>query len=79
MGIAFEMAQRQIIAPLREFVGQILFLLNGKRDHVHIISNTSRLYDIIGSFVDDRRYLGVLIGGILLFKENKMSFVVMPF
>ncbi|MDI2112321.1 Hint domain-containing protein [Commensalibacter nepenthis] len=39
---------------------------------VHIISNTSRPSDIIGPYVDDRRYFGVSIGEIILFNNQNI-------
>ncbi|WP_141354667.1 Hint domain-containing protein, partial [Gluconobacter sphaericus] len=49
---------------------QVIFMIPVGVDSVRIISRTSRPYDAIGPFVDDRRTLGVLIGEIRLFESN---------
>lgn len=55
----------QIIHKIREENGKATFIIPaGAGDSVRISSRSSRPYDIIGPFVDDRRSLGVLVGDI---------------
>lgn len=49
---------------------KVEFIIPNTAKSVWIISRVSRPCDVIGSFVDDRRYLGVLVGEITLEKNN---------
>lgn len=52
--------------------GHVIFMLPSDVNAVWIVSRTSRFSDVIGSFVDDRRDLGLLIGKINLYHESKI-------
>lgn len=60
-----------IIRKTREADGRIMFMIPAGVKKVHLVSRTSRPSDTIGPFVDDRRSLGVLVGDIVLFEENR--------
>ncbi|CAK7192922.1 hypothetical protein COMNV_01132 [Commensalibacter sp. Nvir] len=47
------------------------FSLPDQTSSVHLVSRSSRPFDTIGPFVNDRRYLGVLIGKIYLRQFHK--------
>lgn len=51
--------------------GKVTFIIPKNTKNVRIVSRASRPSDVIGSFVDDRRYLGLLIKSIKLFNKNK--------
>lgn len=61
-----------IIYPVREKGDRVIFMIPANVMSVRICSNASRPSDIIGPFVDDRRYFGVQIGEILLFESSYM-------
>ncbi|EHD13508.1 hypothetical protein CIN_17000 [Commensalibacter intestini A911] len=50
---------------------KLSFLIPNNVSAVWILSKTSRPCDVIGSFVDDRRYLGVLVGEVTLQRNGK--------
>ncbi|EUK19428.1 Hint domain-containing protein [Commensalibacter papalotli (ex Servin-Garciduenas et al. 2014)] len=50
---------------------KLTFTLPADTQGVWIMSRTSRPCDVIGSFIDDRRYLGVLVGDITLQRNGK--------
>lgn len=52
--------------------GHVMFMIPPDVKSVWIVSRTSRPCDVIGSFVDDRRNLGLLIGDIILYDESKI-------
>lgn len=60
-----------IIRPARTANGRVMFMIPGAIEKVRIVSNASRPCDVVGSFVDDRRSLGVLLGEITIFESNK--------
>lgn len=60
-----------IIRQIREHDDRIMFMIPPGVNVVHIVSNASRPCDVIGPFVDDRRYFGVAIGEIMMFESNK--------
>ncbi len=51
--------------------GKVTFVIPKNTKNVRIVSRASRPSDVIGPFVDDRRYLGLLIKNIKLFNKNK--------
>ncbi|APH54946.1 Adhesin family protein [Granulibacter bethesdensis] len=57
-----------ILHPVRRTDDRVMFMVSGDVRDVRIVSRTSRPYDMIGPFVDDRRQLGVLVGEVLLFE-----------
>lgn len=60
-----------ILLPLRILPGRVVFSLPPDIQALRLRSNASRPCDAIGPFVDDRRYLGVLVGKITLFEADK--------
>lgn len=48
---------------------QIVFKLPANTQGVYLVSKKSRPCDVIGPFVDDRRYLGVLVGKVSVLNE----------
>ncbi|CAI3925166.1 Glycosyltransferase involved in cell wall bisynthesis (RfaB) (PDB:2IV7) [Commensalibacter communis] len=50
-----------------------LFVIPGDVTSVHLISNASRPSDVIGPYIDDRRYFGVSIGEITLFNNQNIQ------
>lgn len=59
-----ETAAGAVIRPVKQNGKNISFMLPPGLQKVFIVSRTARPVDAIGSFVDDRRELGVLIGNI---------------
>ncbi|WP_395494638.1 Hint domain-containing protein [Acetobacter sp. KSO5] len=59
-----------IIHPMRRSTHQYSFMLPPNTQSVRIVSRASRPADVIGPFVDDRRYMGVAIAGIQLLSAN---------
>ncbi|GCD74274.1 outer membrane protein [Acetobacter pasteurianus NBRC 3299] len=55
-----------IIHPMRRTSHQYSFMLPPNTQSVRIVSRASRPSDVIGPFVDDRRYMGVAIADIRL-------------
>ena len=60
------------IRPVREHNGHMTFVIPSGVKSVRIVSNASRPSDVIGPFVDDRRYFGVAVCDITFF-ENGIS------
>nr|WP_298794487.1 Hint domain-containing protein [uncultured Acetobacter sp.] len=56
-----------IIRPMRRSTERYSFMLPLNTQSVRIVSRSSRPSDVIGPFVDDRRYLGVAVEEIMLF------------
>lgn len=63
-------AGHRINAARRAENGDFVFMLPAGVDEVRIMSRASRPADVFGPVVDDRRYLGVLVGGISLWAGN---------
>ncbi len=60
-----------IIHPMRRTTHQYSFMLPPNTQSVRIVSRASRPADVIGPFVDDRRYMGVAIADMhLLVADN---------
>ncbi|WP_249023717.1 Hint domain-containing protein [Acetobacter ascendens] len=55
-----------IIRPMRKTAHHYSFMLPPNTDTVRIISRASRPSDVIGPFVDDRRYMGVAVADVHL-------------
>lgn len=55
-----------IIRPIRRTAGQYSFMVPSHTKSVRIMSRASRPSDVIGPFVDDRRYLGVAVTELCL-------------
>ncbi|GBQ89947.1 Hint domain-containing protein [Asaia krungthepensis] len=62
---------QSILLPRRILPDRVVFSLPPDTQILKLQSNASRPCDIIGPFVDDRRYLGVLVGKITLFEADK--------
>ena len=60
----------RIIRQAREADGMALFMIPSNVRSVRIVSRASRPADTIGPYVDDRRFLGVLVGGVTLQDGN---------
>lgn len=50
-----------IIRPMREHNNRVMFMIPSGVQSVRIVSNASRPTDVIGAFIDDRRYMGVAV------------------
>ncbi|GBR51861.1 hypothetical protein CSR02_05165 [Acetobacter pomorum] len=55
------------IRPMRKTLHHYSFMLPPNTNSVRIMSHASRPCDVIGPFVDDRRYMGVAVGEVNLF------------
>ncbi|GBR01036.1 Hint domain-containing protein [Asaia lannensis] len=64
---------QSILWPRRIFPDRVVFSLPPDIQVLRLRSNVSRPCDAIGPFVDDRRYLGVLVSKITLFEASKTS------
>ena len=60
-----------VIYQARKGDDRVMFMVPTGVRQVRIVSNSGRPSDVIGPFVDDRRELGVLVGGITLFESNE--------
>lgn len=60
-----------VIRQAREHNGSVVFMIPTGVRSVRIVSNASRPSDVIGPFVDDRRYFGVAVGDITLFEAGR--------
>lgn len=60
-----------IIHPMRHTSDNYSFMLPSNIQSVRLVSRASRPADVIGPFVDDRRYMGVAIGNIQLFSGRE--------
>lgn len=65
----------KIIRAARTIEGRVLFLIPHDVETVRIVSNASRPCDVIGPFMDDRRYFGVAIGEVKIFRKNKPQLI----
>ncbi|GAJ29207.1 Hint domain-containing protein [Acidomonas methanolica] len=59
-----------IVSKLRENNGRVMFMLPTGVTSVRLVSRASRPADVIGPFVDDRRYFGVAVGEITMFESG---------
>ncbi|CAI3930201.1 Hint domain-containing protein [Commensalibacter papalotli (ex Botero et al. 2024)] len=59
-----------IIQPHSCSNGKYVFNIPEGVNTVNLISNTHRPCETVGSFIDDRRELGVLIGGVFIINKN---------
>jgi len=59
------------IRPTREHNGHIMFMIPTGVQSIRIASNASRPSDVVGPFVDDRRYFGVAVGEITMFEAGR--------
>ncbi|MBS0961406.1 Hint domain-containing protein [Acetobacter thailandicus] len=64
-----------VIRQIRRQNGRALFMIPAGTASVTLMSRTSRPYDVVGPFIDDRRVLGVLVGMVTLL-EGAASIVV---
>lgn len=55
-----------VIRPIRKTINRYSFMLPPETGIVRIVSRASRPSDVIGPFVDDRRYMGVAIADVEL-------------
>lgn len=60
----------QIFYPHAKNKDRFVFTIPSDIETIHLVSQNSRPCDTIGSYMDDRRQLGVLIGNITLFNNN---------
>lgn len=60
-----------VIRPARRNNGRVMFMIPSGVESVRIVSNASRPCDVIGPFIDDRRSLGVLVGTVTMFENNR--------
>ncbi|WP_187829776.1 Hint domain-containing protein [Labrys sp. KNU-23] len=60
----------RVIRQAREADGMALFMIPSNVRSVRIVSRASRPADTIGPYVDDRRFLGVLVGAVTLQDGN---------
>ncbi|WP_232091994.1 Hint domain-containing protein [Acetobacter aceti] len=60
-----------VIRQAREHNGRVMFMIPTGVKNVRIVSNASRPSDVIGPFVDDRRYFGVAVGEITMFEAGR--------
>ncbi|MBO1359527.1 Hint domain-containing protein [Acetobacter sacchari] len=65
----------QILRPLRRNGDHYSFMIPPGVSNVRIMSRKSRPSDSIGSFVDDRRELGVLVGNIMKSSADKVEII----
>lgn len=61
----------RIMRKMRVVNRSSIFMLPPDAKRVRIVSRVSRPSDVIGPFHDDRRHLGVLIGGIQIWEADK--------
>lgn len=64
-----------IIRAARKDGNSVVFMLPPAVNNVRIVSRASRPVDVIGPFVDDRRYFGVAISKITLCDQNNQHSV----
>lgn len=60
-----------VVRPMRKTANQYSFMLPPDTQSVRIVSRASRLSDVIGPFVDDRRYMGVAVADVHLLCAKK--------
>jgi len=62
------------IQPMSNYKGQYTFCLpDGDIEYVYLVSRASRESDIIGAFIDNRHYFGVLVGDINILAVDQMN------
>ncbi|QDH16727.1 Hint domain-containing protein [Swingsia samuiensis] len=59
------------ILPLRVNEGRYIFHIPANHNSIRLSSRASQPSETIGPFVDDRRFLGVLVGEVLCFQEKE--------
>lgn len=64
--------QGTVLIPTSNNKGKFIFKITSDIHHVRLISRTSKLSEVIGSFIGDRRTLGVLVGNITLVERNNI-------
>lgn len=67
--------QGQVIRNKRVSGKWVTFMVPSTVESVWINSRRSRLCDVIGPFVDNRHFLGVLVGEVMIFANNKNEFL----
>ena len=65
----------QSIRPMRHQGSRYSFLLPPRTTSVRIMSRANRPFDVIGPFVDDRRYMGVAVADIYLCVANSTHLI----
>lgn len=60
-----------VVRPMRKTANQYSFMLPPDTQSVRIVSRASRPSDVIGPFVDDRRYMGVAVADVHLLCAKK--------
>ncbi|GBR47361.1 outer membrane protein [Neokomagataea tanensis NBRC 106556] len=60
-----------VIRSTRRQNGWVVFMIPERIETIYLVSNASRPCDVIGPFVDDRRYFGVAVGDITLFTAER--------
>lgn len=60
----------EVINTTYQGKGCFSFVIPPRTDNVRLVSRTSQPNQVIGSFVDDRRHLGVLVGNITILEKN---------
>ncbi|MGD7070960.1 Hint domain-containing protein [Acetobacter sp. AAB5] len=65
----------QSIRPMRHQRSRYSFLLPPRTTSVRIMSRANRPFDVIGPFVDDRRYMGVAVADIHLCVANSTHLI----
>uniref|UniRef100_UPI002265E4F5 Hint domain-containing protein n=2 Tax=Neokomagataea TaxID=1223423 RepID=UPI002265E4F5 len=63
------------ILPMRVNNGYAVFHVPSPIKSLRIISRSSRPYDVIGPYLDDRRELGILVGSIKVFSHNGVQHI----
>ncbi|EUK18927.1 Hint domain-containing protein [Commensalibacter papalotli (ex Servin-Garciduenas et al. 2014)] len=67
--------QGVIIRQKRVFNGYVTFMLPSTVQFVWINSRRNRLCDVIGPFIDNRHFLGVLINEIKIYADSALEFI----
>lgn len=65
-----------IIRKISETDGRSVFVIPNGVNELRIVSNASRPSDVIGPYVDDRRYFGVAVGEVMLHEGRRSRSVV---
>ncbi|WP_237468978.1 Hint domain-containing protein [Gluconobacter sphaericus] len=68
--LRLETSNGMVIHAARAADDRVVFMIPTGVKSVRIVSNASRPSDVIGPFVDDRRYFGVEVGEVLMFESN---------
>lgn len=66
----------KVIRPLHQIDSQYSFMLPANTKCVRIISRASRPCDVIGPFMDDRRYMGVAVSDVCLCSAQQQHQIV---